>query len=162
MRALLLSMLALAFAASPAEAALTFRHADGTVVPITGKVHVWCGKWQFSVPTVNIFVRQAKPERTWQFFARLKDIGPGVRQRFPHDLVSSNPRGAELFTASDGNEASTAEQDASGSMTFTKVSCERGKTLAFRVDAWLGSEFSNGPREQITGTFSGTIGKRPF
>lgn len=47
-------------------------------------------------------------------------------------------------------------------ITFQEVSCQRGGTVRFSIDAVVGSEFGDGPTMRVTGSFRGTVGDRPF
>jgi hypothetical protein len=75
--------------------------------------------------------------------------------RFPHSFVFDKPTGALLFAADGRNEASSAEEESSGRMTFTRARCGRTTLdVRFRVDAVLGSEFFDGAPVRIRGSFS--------
>ncbi|UGS38066.1 hypothetical protein [Capillimicrobium parvum] len=155
---------ALVASASTAEAALVFSREDGTAITFPGKTRVWCGPWEedVAVPAIHVFAgRLRHPQHHWQLSAVRRDVAPGTRLPFPLDFVFDHPRGAQIFAADMPNEASTAEEEASGSMTFTRTSCRRGGVVAFSIDAVLGSEFIDGEEIHVTGTFRGRVGHAP-
>jgi hypothetical protein len=160
----LVAACALLASASVAEAALVFSREDGTPIAFPGKTRVWCGPWEedVAVPAIHVFTgRLRHPQHHWELSAVRRDVAPGTRLRFPLDFVFDHPRGAQMFAADDPIEASTAEEEASGSMTFTRTGCRRGGVVAFRIDAVLGSEFSDGEEVRVTGTFRGRVGQAP-
>jgi hypothetical protein len=90
-----------------------------------------------------------------------RDIRVGGRIKFPNSFVFDRPRRAQLFVHDGSNEASTAEEESSGSMVFTRASCRRGRLVAFRIKAVVGSEFSDGTAVRVSGSYRGRVGKRP-
>lgn len=162
--ALVTTLLVPAAGASTAAAQLTFTREDGSAIAFPGQTRVWCGPWaqDVAVPAIHVFAgRPRHPQHHWELSAVRRDVARGTRLRFPLDFVFDHPRGAQMFAADDPIEASTAEEEASGSMTFTRATCRRGGVLAFRIDAVLGSEFSDGEEVRVIGTFRGRVGPEP-
>ncbi len=89
------------------------------------------------------------------------DLRRGRAFRFPHSFLWDHPSGALIFAVDRRNEASTAEEEASGRLFFDRISCRPGRDVSFRVDAALGSEVS-GPRILVSGTFRGRVGTRTW
>ena len=90
-----------------------------------------------------------------------RDVVVGRRIKFPNDFVWNRPRGALLFVADGENEASTAEEESSGSMEFSRVTCRRGGVVAFSIQGIVGSEFSDGKPVRVSGTYRGRVSARP-
>ncbi|MDX6690562.1 MAG: hypothetical protein QOG15_2019, partial [Solirubrobacteraceae bacterium] len=59
-----------------------------------------------------------------------------------------------LFAAEGRNEASTAEEESSGRITFTRVHCGKHLDLRFKVEAVIGSEYIDSTPITIRGSFS--------
>ena len=58
--------------------------------------------------------------------------------RFPHSFVFDKPTGAEIFAVDRENELSSAEEEASGRITFGTVRCGRRLAVRFRVERGAG------------------------
>lgn len=146
---------AIAGGAATADARLTFTREDGSVIPFHGTSRAWCGPWEQDVARPSIHVELRGPRRHWELSAVHSDVSDRQPISFPNDFVWDKPHGALLFVAGIGNEASTAEEESSGSMTFSHVSCRRGGVVAFRIDAVLGSELFDGEVVHVSGTYRG-------
>jgi len=151
----------LAALAPAAEARLTFTRDDGSPIEFDQRPRVWCGPWEQGVRVRAVHVLAGRGRHHWQLDAVRRDVARGTTVRFPRFFVFDHPKGAQLFVADAPNEASTGEEEASGSMTFMRVTCRRGGVLAFRVDAVLGSEFSDLGTIRVQGTFRGRVGHPP-
>jgi hypothetical protein len=156
-RALASWCLVIAVGGSAAEARLVFKRADGSVIRFTGTPRAWCGPWERDVPRLSVHVALGRGLHHWELSAVRRDFQIGRRIRFPNDFVWNRPRRALLFVADGANEASTAEEESSGSMEFSRVSCRRGGLVAFSIRAVLGSEFSGGEPVRVSGTYSGRV-----
>jgi hypothetical protein len=99
----------------------------------------------------------------WMLSGVLKDIQRTPRVRFPIGFVWNRPKGAELFVydAPTKNEASSETEHAKGVVTFSRITCRRGKTVTISARGVLGSEFGDGTPVRVSGTFRGTIGRPP-
>jgi hypothetical protein len=148
-------------AAPAAQAKLRFTRDDGAVISFSAKPRVWCGPWEPDVKRHAVHVAVRGRKRHWDLSAVRADVKPGKKLRFPNEFVFNHPHGAELFVADAPNEASTNEEEASGSMTFTRVSCRHGGVVAFTIDAVLGSEFSDLGTIHVTGSFRGHVASAP-
>ena len=123
--------------------------------PLKPTIRVWCGPWDDDVRTPSIHVRAGSRGALWTLSAVLADVKRKPVVRFPHSFVFDKPTGAQLFAADGRNEASTAEEESSGRITFTKARCGRTTLdVRFKVDAVMGSEFSDGTPVRIRGSFS--------
>ncbi len=165
MRRLTIGLLVLAAATGAAAApaatpdvrianGVVLTRADGTVVPIKQTIRVWCGPWASDVRTPAVHVLAGSRRAVWTMSAVLADVRRNPVVRFPHSFVFDKPTKAQLFAAEARNEASTAEEESSGKITFTKVQCGKRLDLRFKVDAVMGSEFSDGTPLTIRGSFS--------
>lgn len=147
-----------------ARSSLVFTREDGTLAEVGQRYFVWCGEWEpgeVATPAVHVS-NMTLAEAGWMLRAVRADVGGGATITFPNDFIFDQPEGALLFINDRDNELSTAEPESSGSITFQEVSCERGGTVRFSVDAVVGSEFGDGPTMRVTGSFRGTVGDRPF
>jgi hypothetical protein len=69
-----------------------------------------------------------RAEAWWEVKGVIAAIHRQPRVGFPVNLVWNRPTGAQVFAADDrgnGNEASTEQEDSSGSMRFEDASCQR-------------------------------------
>src|SRR3954466_6869406 len=148
-------------AAAPELRVRDHLHWRGVTFP--PNVRVWCGPWsaEASAPSIHVVAgsRSARPGR-WELGAVLADVRAHPTVRFPHPFLFDQPNGAELFAAAPHYEVSSATDRARGRMTFTRASCTSGLRLAFRIDATLGSELSDGRSLRVKGTFSATLTAR--
>ena len=129
-------------------------NADGTVLPVKPRVRVWCGPWASDVRKPSIHVLAGTRGGLWTLSAVVADVRRRPVVRFPHNFIFDTPTGAQLFAGDGRNEASTAEEEASGRITFTRVRCGKRLDLRFRVDGVMGSEFFDGTSIAIRGSFS--------
>jgi hypothetical protein len=154
-------LLALLLAAPAAHAKLRFTREDGSVISFSAKPRVWCGPWESGVNRRSVHVTVRGRKRHWDLAAVRRDVRAGTTVKFPTDIIFNKPHGAELFVADAPNEASTNEEEASGSMTFTHVSCRHGRVVAFTIDAVLGSELSDLGTIHVVGSFRGHVASAP-
>jgi hypothetical protein len=89
----------------------------------------------------------------WSLEAPVMRLRHHPRVRLPEHLRS----GAVLFAAAGGNEASSSEEEATGSLVFERISCRNGPRVRLRVDAQLGSEFHDGARIGVTGSLRAAV-----
>jgi hypothetical protein len=153
----------LVFAATASAELVVKRAPSGKQLRFSGPVQVWCGPWDESVARPSVHVLVGPPRRHWELSAVTGDVRLGRPIRFPHSVLSSNPHGAQLFVgvARPPIEASSAEEEASGSLTFSRLDCGPGGEVAFRVKAVLGSELFGGERVRVSGAFRGQVGEPP-
>ncbi len=158
---LLISLLLL-MATSDARAELVFKRPNGSTIQFKGAPRAWCGPWEADVarPSIHVALRNAR--RGWELSAVRRDVQIGQSIEFPNDFVWNKPRGAQLFAFDAPIEASTAEEESSGSMVFSHLSCQLGGVVEFSIEAVLGSELFNGKSAQVSGTYRGHVSKRPF
>jgi hypothetical protein len=78
------------------------------------------------------------------------------RLRLPEHLRE----GAVLFAAAGRNEASSSEEEATGSLVFDQVSCSNGPRVKLRINARLGSELFDGAAIRVTGSIRASATKR--
>jgi hypothetical protein len=147
--------------AASAQAGLAFERLDGKQIRFTGTPRVWCGPWDDEVARPSIHVVLRAPRHGWELSAVRRNLKTGRPIEFPNDFVSTRPRGALLFVFDAAIEASSAEEESSGSMVFSRVSCRFGGVVEFSIDAVLGSEFFNGKRVRVSGTFRGHVSRQP-
>jgi hypothetical protein len=123
------------------ESTVAFTRPDGSAVPLAQRVHVSCGRWERDVPVRSVRIRAgARGGPLWQLRAVVADVRRRPVVRFPHDFVWDRPSGAQLFAVDGENELSSAEEEASGTITFRKVRCGRRLDVRFDIDGVLGSE----------------------
>jgi hypothetical protein len=84
----------------------------------------------------------------WSVEAPVMYLRRHPRLRLPEHLRA----GAVLFAAAGRNEASSSEEEATGSLVFDQVSCRNGPRVKLRVNARLGSEFFDGAAIRVTGS----------
>jgi hypothetical protein len=164
LRSLVVALLAsscLLVGVSTAEAGLVFMRPDGSTIRFTGTPRAWCGPWDDEVARSSIHVALRSARRGWELSAVRRDLKLGGRIGFPNDFVSRRPRGALLFVADASIEASTAEEESSGSMVFSRLSCRLGGVVEFSIDARLGSELFNGKPVRVFGTYRGHVSTQP-
>ena len=99
----------------------------------------------------------------WHVSAVASDITRRRVIRFPVRAFEARPHGAVVFVGDSvtGNEASSEEEEARGSISFAPVRCTPGNRVRFTISAVLGSEFGDGKPIRVNGTYDGTIGARP-
>ncbi len=153
--------LLLAVGGSAAEAGLVFKRADGSAIRFTGTPRVWCGPWETDVAHPSVHVAVGSVKHRWHLSAVRRDLTIGRRIGFPNDFVWNRPRGALLFVADGANEASTAEEESSGSMEFSRLTCRRGGVVALSIQGRVGSEYSDGESVRVSGTYRGRVSARP-
>jgi hypothetical protein len=161
MRTALVVVLALAAAHPAAAEAITvdnriaFTRPDGSAVTYPSRVRVWCGPWEPDVRVRAIHVQVGVPGKLyWRLSAVPRDVTRRPVVRLPHSFVFDEPTGAQLFAVDGENELSSAEEEATGSITFRKARCGRHLRIRFRIRATLGSEFFDGAPLQVRGTFA--------
>jgi hypothetical protein len=150
--------------ASAANAELVFKRADGSTMHFAGSPEVWCGPWERGERARTIHIVQGTRRSGWSLSAVLADVRDGQRIRFPSSTVQGKPPHGALVFAYQRTpliEASTNEEDASGSLVFSEASCQIGATVAFTAHAVLGSELFEGSKVRVNGTFQGVVAKRP-
>jgi hypothetical protein len=164
--ALVAASLAAAAAAAPAR--LLFTRADGSAIRFHGTPRVWCGPWAPDVATPALHVWSTTTVQPpgkaggWKFDVARRDLQRGRRRfAFPNDFPSDRPHGALLFVYDPPNEASSAGEDSSGAMRFTRATCRRGGVVAFRIRAVVDSELFDGPPIRVRGTWRGRVAAPP-
>jgi hypothetical protein len=148
---------------------LVFRRANGSRIRFGGTVRAWCGAWHEGDPTRTLHVAVLKRDGSgyarpfWLVQAVLRDVSRGRLLRFPIGFTESNVRGAIVFVydKAGGNEASSEDDQAKGSVSFAAVRCDLGSRVRFTVSGELGSELLNGESVRVSGTFRGSVGRRP-
>lgn len=157
-----LALLCLLTCASVAEAQLVFKRPSGSAIHFNGQPRAWCGPWAEDVarPSFHVGLRSAR--RGWELSAVRRDVQIGRSIEFPNDFVWNKPHGAQLFAFDAPIEASTAEEESSGSMVFSHLSCRLGSVVEFSVEAVLGSELFEGTPVQVSGTYRGHVSRGPL
>jgi hypothetical protein len=148
---------------------LVFTREDGTTFSFA-KARVSCGKSRNGGKRKAIFVDSipnpfSGKKTDASYFTLegvLRDIAPKGKVRFPHTAVFGHPSGAGMFVfdrdepqALDGNELSTAQEEARGKIVFRKASCRPRPRVAFTIDARLGSEIFGLPNLKVEGSLHG-------
>jgi hypothetical protein len=137
---------------------LVFSRPDGSIVSFPVPIRVWCGKWDSDVPTPSIHVSVVPPQLSdnfWWLSAVVSDVKRHPRVRFPDTFVSNKPVGALMFAVDGDNELSSAEEESQGRIVFQRVHCGDRAKIRFWIKAKLGSEFFNGQRLTVRGSFWG-------
>ena len=140
---------------------LVFSRPDGSRVAFKPDVAVWCGPWEppeIATPAVHVYVGKPGRRGHWELSSVVADVRRRPVVRLPHDFVFDEPVGAVLFATHDGDEVSSAEEEARGRITFRRVRCDDRIVLDFRVHATLGSEFFDGDRWKVRGRFRARSG----
>lgn len=150
----------LAAAPNASATGLGFEGPNGKPIRFAGTPTVRCGPWEPGVGRRSVHVELREADRAWELRAVLADVEAGQRIHFPTEIVDTRPRGALLFVyrRSPLIEASTNEEEASGWLAFSRLSCEPGGTVSFAVHARLGSELAGGRTVRVDGRFSGIVG----
>lgn len=159
-----LSVALLLVGASTANAELVFKRANGSVMHFAAPPEVWCGPWERGERARTIHILRRTRRSGWQLSAVLADVKEGQRIIFPSSIVEDKPpHGGFIFAYQRAPliEASTNEEDASGSLFFSEASCQIGATVALTVHAVLGSELFEGSKVRINGTFHGVVARKP-
>jgi hypothetical protein len=160
-RAVLALLVVLAAAAAPAAATaglrvastVAFTRSDGTAVAIPLNLRVWCGRWERNVRERTLHVRAGRAGGPlWHLRAVVADVRRRPVVHFPHSFNFDEPSGAQLFAVDGTNELSSAEEEASGRISFGSVRCGRRLAVRFRVRAVLGSEVG-GEELTVRGSF---------
>jgi hypothetical protein len=147
--------------AATAEAGLTFKRPDGSAIRFGVKPRVWCGPWDDLVARPSLHVAARSARRGWELSAVSRDIVLDQPIEFPNEFVSSRPRGALLFVATPRIEASSAEEEGSGLLSFSRASCQIGDLVEFSARAVLGSELFGGTPVRVSGTYRGYVSEPP-
>lgn len=149
---------------------LVFTREDGTRLRFDDEdISVWCGDWEEGeVPVRTVWILGGNlgsgDGSFFQIRAVTADVNRNQPLSFPNSYNWNDPDGADVFIydAEDDNDLSTQESDSRGSITFQELSCERGGEVRFTIDADVGSELGGAPSVEVTGSFSGRVGSRPF
>jgi hypothetical protein len=137
---------------------LVFSRPDGSVVSFPPAIRVWCGKWDADVPTKAIHVEVVPSQPSddfWWLSAVVADVKRQPRVHFPDTFVWNKPVGAQMFAVDGDNELSSAEEESQGRIVFQHVHCGNRAKIRFWIKAKLGSEFFNGQRLTVRGSFWG-------
>ena len=154
----------------PFENSLVFLRLDGSVIEMPGRPVAWCGPDDAIPGTVLQVAAITGVKRTadewfsyWHVWATPDDVGSGEPISFPLDPAWGDMRGAQIFVGDSEteNEASTAGEDSTGQIVFTKASCDVGAPVEFNIDAVIDSEFFDGDPVEVKGKFSGVLGPAP-
>jgi hypothetical protein len=114
------------------------------------------------VPATSVHVLVGGAPSGWKVTAVRADVVIGQPIAFPNTFIWDDPHGADMFILDPPNELSTQSSDSSGQITFTALDCSNGGTVAFTIDAVVGSEFGNLPAVSVSGSFSGRVAPAPF
>jgi hypothetical protein len=146
--------------ADPRASGLEITRPSGDVIPFRGTPTVRCGPWEQGVRRRTIHVLLRNADRAWELRVVLADVASGQRIRFPTSITDARPHGGFFFVAVRQPlvEASTNEEEASGSLFFSQASCRPGAAVSFTVHALLGSELFEGRKVRVDGTFTGAVG----
>jgi hypothetical protein len=143
---------------------IVFEREDGSIVTFDTSTFIWCGPWEagtIPIETIHIMsgVNQLGqiPKSAWMLKAVIGDVVTGKEISFPNSFVWDQPRGAELFVYDQPNELSTHEEESSGSLIFQKMRCAGLTEVTFSIDAVIGSEFHDGEKLKVSGTFKAKI-----
>jgi hypothetical protein len=158
--AAVLLVVSVAPAAEAPNSELTFTGPNGSAIGFSGTPTVTCGPWESGIRRRTLHIELRNADRAWELRAVLADVARGQRIHFPTDVLADHPRGALFFVyrLSPLIEASTNEEEASGSLAFSQASCQPGATVAFTVHGRLGSELLEGREVRVDGSFTGVVG----
>jgi hypothetical protein len=148
---------------------LVFRRVDGSQIRFRGAIRAWCGAWHENDPTRTLHVAVLKPDGGgyarpfWLVQAVLRDVRRARVIRFPVGFTELNVAGAIVFAydRATGNEVSSEVESSKGRISFSPVSCALGSPVRFTASGRLGSELGDGKPVTVSGTFRGTVGRRP-
>ena len=110
---------------------LTFTRPDGAAIAFPPKLRVWCGRWADDVPRRTVHVVVGGRHGRWELRAVVADVRSDPVVDLPHFFVFDDPSEAQLFASDGDNELSTAEEEASGRITFRKARCGSISRRAF-------------------------------
>jgi hypothetical protein len=133
---------------------LTFTRPDGTRLAFDDGIRIRCGPWEPGVPvrSIHVTVGSRASGSFWFLSAVLADVRRPTVVRLPNSFTFDEPEGALLFAVDRGeNELSSAEEEASGRIVFERAGCRPKPHVRLRVDATLGSEFSDGEPVRVRG-----------
>jgi hypothetical protein len=158
-----------ASASADVENQLVFTRQGGGAIafPANARSYAWCGPYDDgSAPTPTLHVMTYDTTlasgRHWRLWAIPADVVIGQPQLFPNRWTWPNPDSVELYVGDPPNEASTETEESSGWIVFQELDCAEGGTVAFTIDARVGSEFGDGPWIGVTGSFRATVTRSPF
>lgn len=144
------------------ENTITFHGTDGHKVEMPAETYVWCGPWDplnSAEPALHVYVGRVDNGRRisplWSLDATLHGTPRGRPARLP-TLVEEDPRpqGVTLFAAWGTNqENSSQEEDSHGRLVVNELRCGQAGSVAFSVDATLGSEYHDGSPIRVRGRF---------
>jgi len=148
---------------------LIFTRANGSRIVFGGRLRAWCGAWNDPKSPRSLHVAVLRRRGLgfalpyWHLSAVASDITRPRVIRFPVGVSEARPHGVVVFVADSvtGNEASTEQEEARGSISFAQVRCAPGNRVRFTISAVLGSEFGDGRPIRVAGAYAGTIGARP-
>lgn len=102
------------------------------------------------------------PDSHFTVEAILGDVASHPTVKFPNTSVFGHPKGAFVFVfdrqdplVTDGNEASSEQEEASGKIVFHKARCKPRPQVAFTIHGNLGSEFFGVHRIAVDGFYRG-------
>jgi hypothetical protein len=144
---------------------IVFTRHDGTTFSIPHAV-VRCGLTDEAGARRVIEVGAFDPDHPrgsyFDIQATLADVAAHPTTRFPYTFVTGHLRRAFIFAydktdpnVPGGNETSTQEEDAKGTIVFHKARCKPVPRVWLTVHALLGSEFHGVRRLGIDGSFRG-------
>jgi hypothetical protein len=167
-----LALLAAGCAGDDPADGLRITRADGSRAVMPDAVRAWCGPTQGEATDEltgprGLYIlggeRPAEgdddPAPFWTFIRPLAAIERSERTALPEHETS----GAVLFVldGDNGNELSSSQDDASGSIEVEEWGCTEGDTVRVGVDATLGSEFGDAPPARVEGTVETVVADPP-
>lgn len=151
---------------------LEITRADGSRVDIRDGVRAWCGATRGEATEeltgpLGLYVLGGEQPGAddeaassfWIFVQPTAALETSTRTSLPNEGEAA----AVFFVLDDreGNELSSAQEEASGTIELEEWGCDRGDTVRLSVEATLGSEFSDGPTARVEGTVETEIGVPP-
>src|SRR5918994_1790424 len=101
---------------------------SGGPIGVARRYTMWCSVRKRTGAVVHLLGGDRRSH--WSVAAPVRYLRRHPRLRLPESLRA----GAVLFAAADGNEASSAEEEARGLATFDRIGCRNGPVLRFRVN----------------------------
>jgi hypothetical protein len=132
--------------------------ADGTAIEFGGPLRAWCSDGQLWILNGMFATDDQEPDAFWVASAPLEKVRKQPRVEITGEGDVEEDGGMFVYDAEKDNELSSAQEEATGSIEFPDVTCERGAAVGVSVDATLDSEFGGAPSVTARGDAEAVIG----
>jgi len=137
---------------------------SGSKITLGTSYAICCGPWESGydeTPTLKVLVYDPDlVEASLRLGLPLATASAETTLTLPSDGSEQNFL-VFLADTDTGNELSSDQDDASGSLTVEVLDCGPPLRIEFTIDAVLGSEFHQGETVRMTGSFRATVYSNP-